>query len=353
MRSSLLSEIPQGLGEQLVSLDLGDNQLAWTASNQARLATHPRLQHLFLEGNPITTAPDFSGHLYLRHLSLTGCGLTQLPRGLENLQAPTLIDLSDNLLTHLPEHFDPPRAVGHALQLSATLLRKRQRCRSNATSPITGSIYWCLKMPTAICFFQASDDQLLLWERLQVPQRLSFVRRLRELYDSFSYLLAPATTRRRLWRILEVVETQPPVDEWLAQYAGGARILLLEDMVDGVLALNGNDPGNSAATCCRSCSGAPGAKPSRRMSSNKHRRRTHNSRRVPCVSRRCITDLAATGRRPGDDHCANATAGGGTGDRLDPADLATTARRLGRAVAPTIADTHPRQRRRSRGGVAP
>lgn len=241
LRSSLLSEIPQGLGEQLVSLDLGDNQLAWTASNQARLATYPRLQHLFLEGNPITTAPDFSGQLYLRHLSLTSCGLTQLPRGLENLQAPTLIDLSDNLLTHLPEHFDPPRAVGHALQLERnpftqeTALQIQRYFADNRVDLLVSQDAY------SDLLFQASDDQLLLWERLQVPQRLSFVRRLRELYDSFSYLLAPATTRRRLWRILEVVETQPPVDEWLAQYAGGARILLLEDMVDGVLAFNGND----------------------------------------------------------------------------------------------------------------
>ncbi|CAI8733077.1 NEL domain-containing protein [Pseudomonas donghuensis] len=241
VRGSQLSEVPQGLGEQLVSLELGDNQLAWTARDQARLATYPNLQHLYLDNNPIASAPNFGGHLYLRHLTLSGCGLTELPGGLENLQAPTLIDLSNNLLTHLPEHFDPPRAVGHALQLELnpfteeTALQIQRYFTDNRVDLLVSQDAY------SDLLFQASDDQVLLWERLQVPQRLDFVRRLRELYDSFSYLLAPATTRRRLWRILQVVETQPPVDEWLAQYAGGARILLLEDMVDGVLALSGND----------------------------------------------------------------------------------------------------------------
>ncbi|MCP3752519.1 DUF6543 domain-containing protein [Pseudomonas sp. SBB6] len=235
-RESGLTRVPDGLGEQLVSLDLSWNLIAWTATDQARLATYPGLQNMFLDSNAMTTAPDLSVTRHLRHVSMTGCNLEALPQGLEGLQAPMLIDLSDNQLTTLPAHFDPPRGVGHALQLELNPFNEATQARIAQYFSDYRVDLLVSQSAYAELLAEANDDQLQLWERLQVPQRLDFVQRMRELYDSHSYLVAAQTTRRRFWRIVREVDAQPASNGLLAQYAGGSRILELEDAVDNLLA---------------------------------------------------------------------------------------------------------------------
>ncbi|WP_095163262.1 dermonecrotic toxin domain-containing protein [Pseudomonas sp. Irchel 3F5] len=235
-RDCELTRVPSGLSNQLRSLDLTLNEIDWSADDQNALAAYPRLQHLHLDGNALALAPDVGGLPDLRRVTLSSCTLEELPPGIDSLRAPVLIDLSGNRLARLPLDFDPPRAVGHALQLENNPLDlatrrhiRRYFADHRVDMQVSQSAY-------AELLNQASDSQLQLWERLQTPARLTFVRGLRDLYSSTPYLAAPDTTRRMLWQVLEVIEAQPHSNEVLSEHSGGTRILLLAAQVQTLLA---------------------------------------------------------------------------------------------------------------------
>lgn len=132
-----------------------------------------------------------------------------MPRGLQTLRAPVLIDLSANVLTELPDDFLVPEAVGQALRLernnftAATRMRIEHYYASHRVDLLVAQTDYDALLE------HAGDVQHAVWQRLRQAAPLQFIRDLRGVYRLRAYNVAPQATRRRLWRLLEWVDSSP------------------------------------------------------------------------------------------------------------------------------------------------
>lgn len=100
-----LTTIPAGILHlsELRHLTLMANRIRMTSSNREVLRSLSRLHSLNLSHNPLQALDlRFEMPAQLRALRLSFCGLTSIPRGLEQCQDLEFADLSDNRISDLP-----------------------------------------------------------------------------------------------------------------------------------------------------------------------------------------------------------------------------------------------------------
>ncbi|WEX14551.1 hypothetical protein P2T68_28690 [Pseudomonas sp. G11] len=133
-----LSDIPDAVFDlpQLSSLRLPHCRLTLSAESAASLATLANLEELDLSHNPLARFPDFALPPRLTRLNLQKTDLPQIPSGLLTSVERKRIDLSDNLITQVPEvAFTLPANVTAAFDLSrnplsrSTLMQIKRYCQ--------------------------------------------------------------------------------------------------------------------------------------------------------------------------------------------------------------------------------
>lgn len=204
-----LTSLPAGLNrERLTALDLSNNGIEWDEIDQATLAGYTHLETLELSNNPLEVAPDLSMLSQLSVVRMTVARLSELPTGLEALQGAVLVDLSDNVIAELPASVtDLPAAVRGALNLeenplsAASVSLIEQHFASHQVDLLVSDVDYRFLLQGA------SPEQLAIWQRLRTPANLQFSRNLRYIVGNDVFDIVPATSRRRLWSLLEWMDS--------------------------------------------------------------------------------------------------------------------------------------------------
>lgn len=198
-----IEQIPAGLNHELQVLDLSDNRITWNAQQQQTLDSYPHLYNLNLSNNHLVTAPNLSALADLGGVDLSDCDLSALPAGLISLHSPYLVDLSSNHVSELPIGFHVPPTVGHALNLENNPLSARALTQLDEYYVSDDVDLLVSRFDYQELLSDANEAQRQIWQRLQATVPLSYLRSLRDLYEIDEYRAAPATTRRRIWAVLQ------------------------------------------------------------------------------------------------------------------------------------------------------
>ncbi|UVJ42451.1 hypothetical protein NVV94_17665 [Pseudomonas sp. LS1212] len=204
-----LRSVPTGLNrERLTALDLSDNEIEWDDAAQTALADYTRLETLELSNNPLFTPPDLAALTRLRVIRLSSGAFSELPSGLEVLQAPSLVDLARNAIETLPDSVSNlPPAVAGALHLEANPLSEasqrliEQYFADHSIDLLVSDVDYRFLLQ------DATPAQLAVWQRLRTPANLQFFRDLRYIVENDVFDIVPTTSRRRLWTILEWMDS--------------------------------------------------------------------------------------------------------------------------------------------------
>lgn len=186
-------------------LDLDSNRITWDDAAQTALERLTDLMLLDLSDNPLLRAPDLTRVPGLRSVFMNGCSLTQLPAGLEHINEPFVLTLSDNQFTHLPAGFEVPAFTGRALRLESDWLSP------DMVRDI--DLYYAIHQVDLLVdeadydslLVDAEPAQRLLWERLPLQYR----RDLRDILDGDLFEDHPVEIRAELWRRLELIDRDP------------------------------------------------------------------------------------------------------------------------------------------------
>jgi Leucine-rich repeat (LRR) protein len=120
-----LDAVPESLSsmQNLTELYLEDSNITLTPTAAQALSGLENLEHIDLDGNPLNLTPDFSNMQRLNSVFLSNTELSEFPTSLLGLPEIETIDLSDNLITHLPsELFEAPAFITEALDLAGNPL---------------------------------------------------------------------------------------------------------------------------------------------------------------------------------------------------------------------------------------
>ncbi|MFJ4455854.1 dermonecrotic toxin domain-containing protein [Pseudomonas sp. NPDC089392] len=198
--------------ERLHWLDLESNRMTWDVQAQQTLNQYSELGVLDLTDNPLLVPPDLSWLPELKTLFLTGCSLTELPRGLDLVSEPLMLDLSANQFQQLPAAFNVSRPVANALRLESEWLGEPALAQIEAYNA-THQVDLLVSESDYLEFFaNTGPAETALWQRLPLQYR----RDLRPLLDREPFLSHPNQARREFWRRLAVIDTDPVLrDEWL------------------------------------------------------------------------------------------------------------------------------------------
>ena len=100
-----LQRIPDRVFElkQLRLLKLSNNQIRLTPNSIEQLSRLTELTYLDLSDNTLTQAPDLRNMTRLTMVYLHNCRLRDIPTGIFSLPRLRAVDLSDNLIEHLPD----------------------------------------------------------------------------------------------------------------------------------------------------------------------------------------------------------------------------------------------------------
>lgn len=108
---------------QLHLLNLSENLIRLTPDSTDQLSRLGDLIHLDLSDNPLNNRLDVRNLSHLTTLYLHNCGLTEVPLGTFNLPQLRTLDLSDNLIEHLPtDLLDMPLPLNDDTDLSGNPL---------------------------------------------------------------------------------------------------------------------------------------------------------------------------------------------------------------------------------------
>ena len=120
-----LDTVPESLFSMLniTELYLEDSNITLTPTTARAFAELENLEHIDLDHNPLNLTPDFSNMHNLNSVFLSNTELSEFPISLLGLPDIETIDLSDNLISHLPsELFEAPAFITEALDLAGNLL---------------------------------------------------------------------------------------------------------------------------------------------------------------------------------------------------------------------------------------
>lgn len=205
--SMRLQHMPEGLGPQLTTLEMTDNQITWSAASQATLEQCTGLQVLNMAGNPLGIPPDISRLPALRDLGLFDAELHEFPAGLDRAEHLEHVELAANQITDLPEPLGMTRAAQLALNIEQNPLTPAAQERIQEHFSATGIDLMVPDVDYAELLLEADEPTLACWERVSRQLPLQYRRDLRELAASTLFQVAPATTRRRFWVMLRWLET--------------------------------------------------------------------------------------------------------------------------------------------------
>ncbi|MFK0087979.1 dermonecrotic toxin domain-containing protein [Pseudomonas sp. NPDC090755] len=170
-----------------------------------------QLRVLDMSDNALLQAPHIAQMLNLRRLTLERCGLTAIPENLANLQRANVVDLRGNAIVHIEEDsFQLPPRIRRALDLRDNPLDEQSNGRivehyqtEHVDLLVSERFYQFL-------LHEANDAQRALWQRLrEIPECLQAMRNVVDIELTAVYAQARATTLRRAWDILEMLEHDP------------------------------------------------------------------------------------------------------------------------------------------------
>ncbi|MCE7761691.1 hypothetical protein GQL56_03455 [Pseudomonas putida] len=132
---NLLTRLPQPLLQmpQLRHLSLTNNRIGLNMEQTATLASCTSLESLDLSHNPLGRRFTLAGLTELRWLNLRDTQLTQFPQGLLDRTQLVSVDLRENRIRHIPEHFyQLPVWRRRRIRLNANPLSEPQTLRLQA-----------------------------------------------------------------------------------------------------------------------------------------------------------------------------------------------------------------------------
>ena len=104
--------------QNLTELRMEGCAITLTPESASGLAGLEHLEYIDLDNNPLNITPDFSNMPNLNTLHLRNTELSEFPSSLFDLSELEVIDLSENLITHLPsELFEAPSYITSGLDL--------------------------------------------------------------------------------------------------------------------------------------------------------------------------------------------------------------------------------------------
>ncbi|MNM37075.1 Leucine Rich repeats (2 copies) [compost metagenome] len=197
---------------QLYWLDLDSNRITWDGQAQQTLNQYAGLVVLDLTDNPLLEAPNLSRLTELKTLFLKGCGLTELPQGLNLIREPFVLDLSANQFQQLPAAFNVSAPVADTLSLESEWLGAPILAQIEAYNSAHQVDLLVSESDYLDFFDQTGPSETALWQRLPLQYR----RDLRPLLDSEPFLSHPRQARREFWRRLAVIDADPALrQQWL------------------------------------------------------------------------------------------------------------------------------------------
>ncbi|MFV3289895.1 dermonecrotic toxin domain-containing protein [Pseudomonas sp. NY11955] len=198
--------------EQLLWLDLDSNRVTWDSQAQRTLNQFSQIGALDLTDNPLLQAPDLGRFPRLRTLFLSGCALTELPRGLGLISEPLVLDLTSNRFQQLPVAFNVPRPVAETLSLESQWLSQAALEQIEAYNAAHGVDLLVCESDYLEFFDDTGPAEAAVWQRLP----LQFRRDLRPLLEQEPFLSQPNHARREFWRRLTAIDTDQVLrEEWL------------------------------------------------------------------------------------------------------------------------------------------
>lgn len=190
---------------RLAWLDLDRNALSWDPAAQASLDAMPNLGVLDLSDNPLLNAPDLSRLPHLRTVYMTRCQLPMPPSGLQHLQAPLLLDFSENPLVDIPNAQAIAPHVAATLSLESAELGESALRQADQYFQATGVDLLVPDLDYEALLAGADEGQMAVWRRLP----LDFRRNLRALLASAHYIEGEGWTREETWRRLTHMDQDP------------------------------------------------------------------------------------------------------------------------------------------------
>ncbi|WP_028633903.1 dermonecrotic toxin domain-containing protein [Pseudomonas parafulva] len=202
--------------EALRWLDLDSNRVTWDDLCQQTFQRYTGLTVLDLTDNPLLRAPDLRLHPELKTLFLSGCALTDLPRGLEQMIEPFVLDLSDNQLAQLPEGFELPTHIADTLRLESEWLSAPVVAQIEAYNASHHVDLMVCESDYLDFFDGTGPAESAVWQRLPLQYR----RDLRALLDTEPFLSHPQQSHAEFWRRLTLIDTHPALrEQWLGRPA--------------------------------------------------------------------------------------------------------------------------------------
>lgn len=198
------SQLPEMTApERLLALDLEHNRITWDAQQQVRFNGFLNLEILDLSHNPLIEAPNLTALHRLQNLDLSGCCLTQLPQGLQAIDTPYWLNLSDNQFTHLPDDPQLSAEAARVLNLESDALTARVHEQVDAYYDLHQIDLLVPDFAYEELLEGTSAEQWQIWQRLPLAYR----RDLRQLLDAEPFLNQPELGRDQLWHQLERLDT--------------------------------------------------------------------------------------------------------------------------------------------------
>jgi len=186
-------------------LDLQGNRITWDAAAQASLERFTHLRVLDLSDNPLLVAPDLGALSQLHSVHLSGCSLSQLPRGLATLREPLVLDLGENQFQQLPADLHLPEQTGQALRLESPWLSPQVHEQIHDYHAQHGVDLLVAHMDYEELLEYATASDWPAWTSLPLQYR----RDLRALLDTERFLDHPEQAHRELWLRLRRMHADP------------------------------------------------------------------------------------------------------------------------------------------------